>query len=37
MLRYAPEERPDPAVTELAVDTAGLAEVAAGKNEKIRQ
>ena len=34
---YAPEERPNPAVADLAVDAAGLAEVAAGKNEKIRQ
>ena len=31
---YAPEERPNPAVADLAVDAAGLAEVAAGKNEE---
>ena len=32
---FAPEERPNPAVADLAVDAAaGLAEVAAGKNEE---
>jgi len=38
MLRYAPEERPDPAVVDLEPNAPGQTEAAAGKNEeKIRQ
>ena len=38
MLRYAPEERPDPAVVDLESNAPGQTEAAAGKNEeKIRQ